>query len=111
MRVDRHDDAVEAALSAARARGLYLIVRFQDLRERRLVVIDGTWHHARTLYRDIPVLRSLPHLTLPGHLRSAFQIRRQPSQHCLSTIEAIVHALFALWLLRREADRKGLLTA
>lgn len=65
-------------------------------RPRRLVVIDGTWHHARTLYRDIPVLRSLPHLTLPGHLRSAFQIRRQPSQHCLSTIEAIVHALSAL---------------
>lgn len=65
-------------------------------RPRRLVVIDGTWHHARTLYRDIPVLQALPHLTLPGHLRSAYQIRRQPSQHCLSTIEAIVHALFAL---------------
>jgi len=65
-------------------------------RPRRLVVIDGTWHHARTLYRDIPVLQTLPHLTLPGHLRSAFQIRQQPSAHCLSTIEAVVHALFAL---------------
>jgi DTW domain-containing protein YfiP len=63
---------------------------------RRLFVIDGTWHHARTLYRDIPVLGTLPHLTLPSHLRSAFQIRRQPDVHCLSTIEAVVYALRAL---------------
>jgi DTW domain-containing protein YfiP len=67
-----------------------------DERPRQLVVIDGTWHHARTLYRDIPVLQTLPHLTLPSHLRSAFQIRRQPSSFCLSTIEAVVHALQAL---------------
>lgn len=69
----------------------------------RLFVIDGTWHHARTLYRDIPRLQSLPHLTLPGHLRSAFQIRRQPDIHCLSTIEALVFALRAL-----EPDTEGL---
>jgi hypothetical protein len=68
-----------------------------------LLVIDGTWHHARTLYRDIPALASLPHLTLPGHLRSAFAIRRQPAVHCLSTIEAIVFALTAL-----EPETEGL---
>ena len=70
---------------------------------RRLFVIDGTWHHARTLYRDIPVLATLPHLTLPSHLRSAFQIRRQPDEHCLSTIEAVVFALAAL-----EPETRGL---
>lgn len=69
----------------------------------RLFVIDGTWHHARTLYRDIPLLRTLPHLTLPAHLRSAFQIRRQPNVHCLSTIEALVCALRAF-----EPDTAGL---
>ncbi len=63
---------------------------------RRLFVIDGTWHHARTLYRDIPALGTLPHLTLPSHLRSGFQIRKQPDIHCLSTIEAVVFALRAL---------------
>jgi DTW domain-containing protein len=63
---------------------------------KRLIVIDGTWHHARTLYRDIPALAALPHLTLPGHLRSAFRIRRQPDVFCLSTIEAVVYALRAL---------------
>lgn len=65
-------------------------------RPRRLFVIDGTWHHARTLYRDIPAVAALPHLTLPGHLRSAFAIRKQPAVHCLSTIEAIVFAMRAL---------------
>jgi DTW domain-containing protein len=69
----------------------------------RLFVIDGTWHHARTLYRDIPVLQSLPHLTLPAHLRSAFQIRRQPNIRCLSTIEALVFALRAF-----EPETQGL---
>ncbi|HWO13534.1 MAG TPA: tRNA-uridine aminocarboxypropyltransferase [Polyangiaceae bacterium] len=78
----------------ATARDVNLLGR--EERPSRLVVIDGTWHHARTLYRDIPVLHTLPHLTLPGHLRSAFQLRRQPNLHCLSTIEAVVHALRAL---------------
>jgi DTW domain-containing protein YfiP len=65
-------------------------------RPRKLVVIDGTWHHARTLYRDIGVLRALPHLTLPHGLLSDFRIRKQPAPHCLSTIEAIVFALRSL---------------
>jgi hypothetical protein len=65
-------------------------------RPARLLVIDGTWHQARTLYRDVPGLRALPHLTLPSHARSAYAIRRQPRVHCLSTIEAIVLALQSL---------------
>jgi predicted Zn-dependent protease len=48
VRVDRHDDAVEAALMAARARGLTIILRVQELRERRLVVIDGGVERQRT---------------------------------------------------------------
>jgi DTW domain-containing protein YfiP len=67
-----------------------------EQRPRRLIAIDGTWNHARTLYRDIPALHGLPHVTLPEHLRSGFQIRRQPHEYCLSTVEAIVHALRAL---------------
>jgi DTW domain-containing protein YfiP len=72
-------------------------------RPSTLVVIDGTWHHARTLYRDIPALAALPHYTLSGHHRSDFKIRRQPREHCLSTLEAIVFALQAL-----EPDTAGL---
>ncbi len=72
-------------------------------RPRRLIVLDGTWHQARTLYRDMPVLATLPHLTLPSHHQSAFAIRKQPEAHCLSTIEAVVLALSAL-----EPDTHGL---
>jgi len=72
-------------------------------RPERLIVIDGTWHQARTLYRDIPALHALPHVTLPEGLRSTFQLRRQPAKHCLSTVEAIVYALRAL-----EPETRGL---
>ena len=39
---------VEAALDAASARGLYVILRIQELRERRLVVVDGGVERQRT---------------------------------------------------------------
>ena len=58
-----------------------------------LVVIDGTWHHARAMYRDIAALRDLPKFTLPRGEVSGFKIRRQPFEYCLSTIEAIHAAL------------------
>jgi TldD protein len=48
VRVDGYDDAVDAALDAARARGLTLILRIQDFLERRLVVIDGGVERLRT---------------------------------------------------------------
>lgn len=74
-----------------------------DERPKALVVVDGTWHHARTLYRDIPRLHDLPHFTFASTHTSRFAIRRQPQSHCLSTIESIVFALEAL-----EPDTDGL---
>jgi DTW domain-containing protein YfiP len=78
----------------ARARDITCLAASE--RPRKLIVIDGTWHHARTLYRDLPALHALPHLTLPPGLRSSFELRKQPAAHCLSTLEAIVAALRAL---------------
>ncbi|MEY4546398.1 MAG: hypothetical protein RL685_2593 [Pseudomonadota bacterium] len=72
-------------------------------RPRKLLVIDGTWHQAKALYREVPVLHDLPHFTLPSGLRSAFEIRQQPAEYCLSTLEAIVFALRAL-----EPETEGL---
>lgn len=65
-------------------------------RPRKLIVIDGTWSNARTLYRDLPALHALPHFTLPSGSSSAFVLRRQPAAYCLSTLEATVYALQAL---------------
>ncbi|MGK0218966.1 MAG: DTW domain-containing protein YfiP [Planctomycetota bacterium] len=65
-------------------------------RPKKLVVIDGTWRHARSMYRDIPGLSDLPHYTLPSGQTSGFEIRKQPEEHCLSTLEAIHSALQCL---------------
>ena len=65
-------------------------------RPKKLVVIDGTWHHARAMYRDIPALQDLPHYTLPAGAVSGFKIRKQPKDYCLSTLEAIHSALTCL---------------
>ena len=62
----------------------------------QLVVIDGTWHQAKTLLRDIPRLETLPKVRLAPTLPGQYQIRREPNQHALSTLEATVSALTSI---------------
>ena len=64
-----------------------------DERPRRLLVLDGTWHTAASLYRDKRWLRDLPHVRLSPAAPSRYRLRREPLPDCLSTIEAIVGAL------------------
>lgn len=64
-----------------------------DERPRSLVVIDGTWHTARTLFRDKAWLQRLPRVRLSPEEPSRYRIRREPSRDALSTIEAVVLAL------------------
>ena len=65
-------------------------------RPHNLVVIDGTWHTARTLYRDKQWLRALPCYRLAPTSPSRYRIRKEPSHEALSTVEAIVEALRVL---------------
>ena len=65
-------------------------------RPKQLVVLDGTWHHAKTLLRDIPALHSLPRYKLAPTYPSRYRIRREPSAAYLSTVEATVAALRVL---------------
>lgn len=65
-------------------------------RPRALVVLDGTWHQARALYRDHRWLARLPAVQLTPRAPSRYRIRREPSTNYISTIEAIVHALSVL---------------
>lgn len=58
-----------------------------------LVVLDGTWAHARRLYRDNPWLQRLRHVRLHPRQPSRYRIRREPRADYVSTIEAIVQAL------------------
>ena len=61
-----------------------------------LIIIDGTWHQAKSLVRNNPWLDALPHYSLNPEAPSEYRIRREPALHCVSTIEALAHALGAL---------------
>src|SRR6202000_769885 len=61
-----------------------------------LVVIDGTWWKASTLFKLNPFLRALPRYSLAPSAESRYRIRREPAAHCLSTIEALSAALGVL---------------
>lgn len=97
-----HDSTVGARLPEGAAL-LYPTARARDLealpvaeRPRHLVVLDGTWFHARKMYDAHGWLRGLPHVRLAPPLPSRYGIRRQPKRDYLATLEAIVYALRVL---------------
>ena len=65
-------------------------------RPSTLVAIDGTWNHARTVFRDNKWLHKLPRYGLVPSAPSRYRLREEPAVHCLSTVEAIVQALSVL---------------
>lgn len=68
----------------------------RDEHPEQLIVIDGTWHHAKTLLRDIPLLNELPRFRIQPAQPGRYRIRREPNETALSTLEATVAALLAL---------------
>ena len=74
-----------------------------DERPTQLVVVDGTWHQAKTIVRDVAALRDLPCYRLAPRDPGQYRIRREPDARSLSTLEATVAALEAL-----EPDTAGL---
>ena len=65
-------------------------------RPDQLVIPDGTWHHVKTLMREIPRLQTLPKYRLAPTSPGRYRIRREPNRHALSTLEATVSALHSL---------------
>ena len=57
------------------------------------IVIDGTWRKARKIFYCNPFLHTLPAITLEPAQQSEYRIRKAPSRHSLSTVEAIVSLL------------------
>jgi len=62
-------------------------------RPAELVVLDGTWHDVRKLYKDNPWLERLPRYRLNPNTPSRYRIRKEPNEESISTIEAIVQSL------------------
>ena len=65
-----------------------------------IFVIDGTWECARRLLYRSRNLRALPRLSFSRGYTSQFAIKKQPREHCISTIEA-------LYYLCKEAEEAG----
>lgn len=58
-----------------------------------LIAIDGTWSQAKALLRHNPRLAALPRVAFTPGSPSIYRIRRQPAEHCVSTLEALARAL------------------
>lgn len=78
-------------------------------RPRHLVVLDGTWFHAKKIYDAYQWLRDLPHVSLTPSEPSRYRIRREPKAHYVATLEAIVYALRIIEPQTRGLD--GLLSS
>ncbi len=75
-------------------RGSQVLEELPDYeRPKQLVILDGTWHHTKTLFRDIPQLQALRKVRLAPTEPSRYGIRREPDVLFLSTLEATVAAL------------------
>jgi len=61
-----------------------------------LLVIDGTWPQARKMVALNPVLRALPRIGFVPRRPGNYRIRREPAEHCVATVEAVVEVLAAL---------------
>lgn len=60
---------------------------------RTLIVLDGTWHQVRTMWRENPSLHRLPRIGFTPRAPGNYRIRREPAPHCLATVEAVVEIL------------------
>lgn len=65
-------------------------------RPSTLIAIDGTWAHAKRLYKDNAWLQHLRHVRIHPKEPSRYRIRREPRDDYVSTLEAIVAALVVL---------------
>jgi DTW domain-containing protein len=63
---------------------------------RTLLVVDGTWWQAKKLIKLNPELLRLPRFAVAPPAPSEYRIRKEPAEHCLSTLEALMYALDAL---------------
>lgn len=60
---------------------------------KTLIVVDGTWSNARKVVERSPALRSLPRIGFLPERPGNYRIRKEPKEHCLSTIEAVAFVL------------------
>ncbi len=86
-----------------------------ELRNKKLLIflIDATWTFARKMMSRSPSLQKLPKLSFSREYRSIFEIKRQPADFCLSTIESsyyLIKELQAAGVCEKNIDPQSLIT-
>lgn len=101
--VEFEDDARIRALAAEP--GTYVLfpgegavepAALRDNPPRNVIVVDGTWSLARKVIKVNPTLRALPRIGFVPRKPGNYRIRKEPAEHCVSTIEAVCELLGAL---------------
>lgn len=86
-----------------------------EMKNKKLLIfiIDATWTFARKMMSRSPSLQKLPKLSFSGEYRSNFDIKKQPANYCLSTIESsyyLIKELQSAGVCDKNIDPKGLIT-
>jgi DTW domain-containing protein YfiP len=77
------------------------------VRLKGIVILDGTWAQAKTLWWRNPWLLKLQRIRLNPSTKSLFgKIRKEPRKECLSTVEAVSLILSEGTLTPAEKNRK-----
>jgi len=71
----------------------------ESQKEMAIFVIDSTWSCSLKMLRESKNLQQLKHISFDAVKLSEFEIKKQPSEYCLSTIESV---LFVLELLNKH---------
>lgn len=61
-----------------------------------IIIIDGTWQQAKSMFHNCHQLHSLKQVRLTGKYTSEYVIRTQPTEDALSTVETAAIALATL---------------
>lgn len=73
-----------------------------------IFLIDSTWACSLKMMRESKNLHALSHISFDATKRSAFKIKEQPMEYCLSTIESTLSVLELLnhWRIEALADER-----
>jgi len=67
--------------------------RIQTQKNIVIFIIDSTWACSRKILRENPFFQTMKTISFEHNLRSAFHIKTQPNEFCLSTIESTLCVL------------------